>query len=130
MTIDNFWYPAEIEKFAYFFAVPNLEEEVAKMPDKEGWIRLAEYMKFALGTELCKIEFQDRVFSKVDYGAEDEKKKNEGKKESKAKVHKYVNSFLQGDVQKPLKKNAGRPFASLLTLLLVVSFVMSDAQFV
>lgn len=95
MTIDNFWYTLQkLKSLHSTFAVPNLEEEVAKMPDKEGWIRLAEYMKFALGTELCKIEFQDRVFSKVDYGAEDEKKKNEGKKESKAKVHKYVNRFL------------------------------------
>ena len=65
--------------------VVGLEEEVAKLPDKEGWIRLNEYMKYALTTDLCKIEYTDRVFQKVDYG-EEEKKKNEAKKESKVKV--------------------------------------------
>ena len=60
-----------------FFSVPNLEEEVGKIADKDGWIRVNDYMKFALTTELCKIEFQDRVFQKVDYGEESKSKKKE-----------------------------------------------------
>lgn len=64
--------------------MPNLEEEVAKLPDKDGWIKLNDFMKFALTTELCKIEFQDRVFQKVDY--DEERKKSEAKKDSKARV--------------------------------------------
>ena len=67
------------------FLVPNLEEEVSKLPDKDGWIRINEFMKFAMPSDLCKIEFHDRVFQKVDY--DEEKKKNEAKKESKVKVN-------------------------------------------
>lgn len=57
--------------------VPDLEDEVAKLPDKDGWILYTEFMKFAITTELCKIEFQDRVFQKVNYGEEEKKKKKE-----------------------------------------------------
>ena len=70
--------------FFFLFLVPNLEEEVSKLPDKDGWIRINEFMKFAMPSDLCKIEFHDRVFQKVDY--DEEKKKNEAKKESKVKV--------------------------------------------
>ena len=61
----------------YHFLVPDLEDEVAKLPDKDGWILYTEFMKFAITTELCKIEFQDRVFQKVNYGEEEKKKKKE-----------------------------------------------------
>ena len=70
----------------FYFSVPNLEEEVAKLPDKDGWIRINEFMKFAMPLDICKIEFHDRVFQKVDYEAEEKKRKEEAKKESKAKV--------------------------------------------
>lgn len=59
--------------------VPNIEEDVPKLADKEGWIQIHEYMKFAMPTELCKVEFVDRVFQKG--GGDDEKKKSEAKKE-------------------------------------------------
>jgi len=65
--------------------VPNLEEEIAKLPDKDGWIRINEFMKFSMPLDLCKIEFHDRVFQKVDYEAEEKKRKEEAKKEAKAK---------------------------------------------
>jgi len=61
--------------------VPNLEEEVAKLPDKDGWIRINEFMKFAMPLDLCKIEFHDRVFQKVDY---EQKKKKEKKRPKKS----------------------------------------------
>ena len=59
--------------------MPNIEEDVPKLADKEGWIQIHEYMKFAMPTELCKVEFVDRVFQKG--GGDDEKKKSEAKKE-------------------------------------------------
>ena len=64
-----------------------MEEEIAKLPDKDGWIRINEFMKFCLPSDLCKIEFHDRVFQKVDYEAEEKKAKQEAKKESKVKVN-------------------------------------------
>ena len=55
--------------------MPNLEEEVAKIPDKEGWITMNDYKKYAIeNTELCKIEFVDRVFQKKPKIKEDQKK--------------------------------------------------------
>ena len=47
-------------------SVPNLEEEVAKLQEADGssWIRINDFMKFALTTELCQVNFQDRVFHK------------------------------------------------------------------
>lgn len=66
--------------------VPNLEEEVAKLPDKDGWIRINEFMKFAMPLDLCKIEFHDRVFQKHDYDAEEKKAKQEAKDAAKSKV--------------------------------------------
>ena len=77
-------------KSKFYFSVPNLEEEVAKLPDKDGWIRINEFMKFAMPLDLCKIEFHDRVFQKVDYEAEEEKRKKEAKKESKVKVKIFI----------------------------------------
>ena len=47
-------------------AAPNLEEEAAKLKDKEGWIKIGDFMKYAVTTELCKVEFVDRVFHKTD----------------------------------------------------------------
>ncbi len=71
----------------FYFVVPNIEEEAGRMADKDGWIKLNEFKRFAIPTELCKIEFQDRVFQKVDYGEEERKAKEEAKaKQSKAKV--------------------------------------------
>ena len=79
--------PQKFNFFGLFVAVPTIEEEAAKLVDKDGWIRINEFMKFALTTELCKIEFQDRVFQKVDYGDEEKKEK----KEKRPKV----STFLQ-----------------------------------
>ena len=77
----------EKEKLYFFFwsvSVQNLDE-VSGLADKEGWIKIIDFLKFATDTELCKIEFQDRVFSKSNFGHDEEKKK-EGKKEPKLKV--------------------------------------------
>lgn len=65
--------------------VPNIEEEAVKLRDKDGWIKMHDFFKFALTTDLCKIEFQDRVFQKVDYD-EERKKSEAAKKDSKAKL--------------------------------------------
>ena len=62
-----------------------MEEEVAKLPDKDGWIRINEFMKFAMPLDLCKIEFHDRVFQKHDYDAEEKKAKQEAKEAAKSK---------------------------------------------
>ena len=78
--LDDFF-----RNFFFFFLVPNLEEEVAKLPDKDGWIRINEFMKFAMPLDLCKIEFHDRVFQKHDYDAEEKKAKQEAKEAAKSK---------------------------------------------
>ena len=36
-------------------AVSNIEEELTKVAGKDGWIKLQEFMRFAYGTELCKV---------------------------------------------------------------------------
>ena len=67
--------------------MPNLEEEVAKLPDKEGWITMNDYKKYAIGnSELCKVEFVDRVFQKSD--VEEDRKQKEAKQATKVKVKK------------------------------------------
>jgi len=58
-------------------SVPNLEEDVAKLADKEGWITLTDFIKFALPTELCKVEFLDK------YRKEEKEAKSSVKKERK-----------------------------------------------
>jgi len=64
--------------------VPNLEEEVAKLPDKEGWITMNDFKKYAIGnSELCKVEFVDRVFQKSD---PDEDRKQKEAKATKVKL--------------------------------------------
>ena len=65
--------------------MPNLEEEVAKIPDKEGWITMNDFKKYAIGnSELCKVEFVDRVFQKSD---PDEDRKQKEAKATKVKVN-------------------------------------------
>ncbi len=43
-----------------------------KLAGADGWIRVGEFMRFSVGTDLCKIEFVDRVFNKekIDEAAE------------------------------------------------------------
>ncbi|XP_040580016.1 calcineurin subunit B type 1 [Lepeophtheirus salmonis] len=57
-----------------------LKEEVEKSADGNGELKLPEFMKAAYMTELCRIEFVDRVFHKADI--EDLRPKKD-KKESK-----------------------------------------------
>ena len=75
--------------------MPNLEEEVAKIPDKEGWITMNDFKKYAIGnSELCKVEFVDRVFQKSD---PDEDRKQKEAKATKVKVNvknKYIFTFF------------------------------------
>ena len=68
--------------------MPNLEEDVAKLADKEGWITLTDFIKFALPTELCKVEFLDK------YRKEEKEAKSSVKKERK-KVRLLISGFEQ-----------------------------------
>lgn len=66
--------------------VPNLEEEVEKLADKDGWIKRADYVKFTSTTDLFKVEFHDRVFQKFDLEEEIDKKKGSSRKEPLKRV--------------------------------------------
>ena len=44
-------------------SVANIEEEALNIADKDGWITRNEFIKFALETELCKVQTTDSVFS-------------------------------------------------------------------
>jgi hypothetical protein len=52
---------------------------VQNIADKDGWITRNEFIKYAMDTELCKTEVQDRVFSQPVWASSD----NEPKKKSK-----------------------------------------------
>ena len=65
-----------------FFPVPNIEEEAADLA-KDGWIQRHDFLRFACTTELLKVEFQDRVFQKVQV---DDKKDDRGSKKDSKKV--------------------------------------------
>ena len=83
-------------------------DQVSGLADKEGWIKIIDFLKFATDTELCKIEFTDRVFaSKSHFGSKDsEKEKDERKKDPKLKVNK-IEIFLSNSarlLKKMLKK--------------------------
>ena len=71
-------------------------DQVSGLADKEGWIKIIDFLKFATDTELCKIEFTDRVFaSKSHFGSKDsEKEKDERKKDPKLKVNKIEILYL------------------------------------
>ncbi len=73
--------------FLYFplvcLLVPNIEEEAKKIAGRDGLINYAEFRKFATPTELCKVEFHDRVFNKQPDDKEKAKKeKGKGNKVS------------------------------------------------
>ena len=73
-VISGTWRTFSFASLSPSFSVPNLEEEAVKLAGKDGWIRFNEFLKFAQPTELCKIEFVDRVFHKTDKDKEDEEK--------------------------------------------------------
>ena len=50
---------------------------------KDGWIQRHDFLRFACTTELLKVEFQDRVFQKVQV---DDKKDDRGSKKDSKKV--------------------------------------------
>ena len=52
------------------------------MKDKEGWIKIGDFLKYAVTTDLCKIEFVDRVFHKTD---PEEELKNKARQEGTSK---------------------------------------------
>jgi len=66
--------------------VPNLEKEVAKLPDKDGWILFNDFMKLAVTTDLCKIDHVERASGEVDLEAEKKKVKNVSKKKPQGKI--------------------------------------------
>ncbi len=61
-----------------FISVANLEEEAAKLVDAAGLMRIGDFLKYACSTDLMKVEFVDRVFSKVDF---DNASKNSSQKQ-------------------------------------------------
>ena len=65
-----------------FVSAPNIEEEATKLKDKEGWIKIGDFLKYAVTTDLCKIEFVDRVFHKTD---PEEELKNKAAREGASK---------------------------------------------
>ena len=82
-------------------------DQVSGLADKEGWIKIIDFLKFATDTELCKIEFTDRVFaSKSHFGSKDsEKEKDERKKDPKLKVNKIEILYLTLNQRELPKKN-------------------------
>ena len=48
-------HPECVKYLIHLFAVSNLEEELTKLAGKDGWIKVQEFMRFAYGTELCKV---------------------------------------------------------------------------
>ena len=71
--------------YYFFSSVPNFEEDVAKLQDEAGWISMNDYKKYAIeNTELCKVEFVDRVFQKKTKVKEDQKKMKADQKKMKA----------------------------------------------
>ena len=79
-------------------------DQVSGLADKEGWIKIIDFLKFATDTELCKIEFTDRVFaSKSHFGSKDsEKEKDERKKDPKLKVNKIETYRKTSLISRPL----------------------------
>ena len=70
-----------------FPTVPNLEKEVAKLPDKDGWILFNDFMKLAVNTDLCKIDHVERASGEVDLEAEKKKvKKHVSTKKPQVKI--------------------------------------------
>ena len=69
-----------------FPTVPNLEKEVAKLPDKDGWILFNDFMKLAVTTDLCKIDHVERASGEVDLEAEKKKVKHVSKKKPQVKI--------------------------------------------
>ena len=88
-TSSSFFFSVDWKSFYFIFSVQNMDQ-VSGLADKEGWIKIIDFLKFATDTELCKIEFTDRVFaSKSHFGSKDsEKEKDERKKDPKLKVNK------------------------------------------
>lgn len=74
------------------FTAPNIEEEAAKLKDKDGWIKIGDFLKYAVTTELCKIEFVDRVFHKTD---PEEELKNKASREGASKKGKVSPVLLR-----------------------------------
>jgi hypothetical protein len=70
----------------FFPTVPNLEKEVAKLPDKDGWILFNDFMKLAVTTDLCKIDHVERASGEVDLEAEKKKVKHVSKKKPQVKI--------------------------------------------
>ena len=44
-------------------AVSNLEEKLTELAGKDGWIKVNEFMRFAYGTELCKVLYIDIIYT-------------------------------------------------------------------
>ena len=71
----------------------TIEEDVLHIADKEGWITRNEFIKYAMDTELCKTEIQDRVFSQPVWSNssdnEPKRKSKDGSKKDSRKVGFY-----------------------------------------
>ncbi|XP_040579942.1 uncharacterized protein [Lepeophtheirus salmonis] len=81
--------------------VNTTEEEARKICDKgSGDIKLPEFIKFALGTDLGKVEFVDRVFSKGGKDIDEDKIAKKDKKETASKMDKVEYAFRKFDLNK------------------------------
>jgi Ca2+-binding EF-hand superfamily protein len=60
---------------AHDVTVNTIEDDVINIRDKEGWITRNEFIKYAMDTDLCKTEIQDRVFSQPVWASDSEPKK-------------------------------------------------------
>lgn len=65
--------------------IPDIEDEISKICDKNGEIDFKEFMKFAMNTDLCMVEFHDKVFHKPSACCKTEKSDKKSKAEGSQK---------------------------------------------
>ena len=70
---------------------------MTKLAGKDGWIKLQEFMRFSYGTELCKVEFVDHVFSKK--GAGDDAEEAKARAAEAAKKKEMSKSKVRGKIR-------------------------------
>ena len=81
----------------FHIVVNTIEDDVINIRDKEGWITRNEFIKYAMDTDLCKTEIQDRVFSQPVWSnsdSEPKKKSKDASKKDSRKVRKSLKNAL------------------------------------
>ena len=77
----------------FHIIVNTIEDDVINIRDKEGWITRNEFIKYAMDTDLCKTEIQDRVFSQPVWSNSDSEPKKKSKDASKKDTRKVRKAF-------------------------------------